>query len=95
MFGYYTKAASKLISITVGDCGPRNQLNRHEEIARFWRPFRLLDISQHRGQIPSQLNMELAGLRHQDDRIDQPTQNLSGFPARVWPLQRGGLEPIT
>ena len=62
---------------------PRNQLNRHEEVARFWRPFRLLGSSQHRGQIPSQLNPELALLRRQDNRIDQPTQNLSGFPARV------------
>ena len=74
---------------------PPQPIEPHEEVARFWRPFRLLGSSQHRGQIPSQLNMEPAGLRHQDDRIDQPTQNLSGFPARVWPLQRGDLEPTT
>jgi len=39
---------------------PRNQLNRHEKVARFWRPFPLLGSSQHRGQIPSQLDPELA-----------------------------------
>jgi len=39
---------------------PRNQLNRHEKVARFWRPFRLLGSSQHSGQIASQLDSELA-----------------------------------
>lgn len=38
----------------------RNQLNRHEKVARFWRPFRLLGSSQHRGQISSQLDPQLA-----------------------------------
>ena len=38
--------------------GPRNQLNRHEKVARFRRPFRFLGSSQHRGQVPSQLDPE-------------------------------------
>jgi len=49
-------------------------LNRHEKVARFGRPFRLLGSSQHRGQIPSQLDPELALLRSQDDRFNQSTE---------------------
>jgi hypothetical protein len=55
---------------------PRNQLNRHEKVARFWRPFRLLGSSQHRGQVSSQLDPKLALIRNQDDRIDQPTEHI-------------------
>jgi hypothetical protein len=47
---------------------PRNQLNRHEKVARFWRPFRLLGGTQ--------LNPELTLIRNQDDRIDKPSEHL-------------------
>jgi hypothetical protein len=69
---------------------PRNQLNRHEEVARFWRPYRFLGGSQHRGQIPSQLDPELALLRSQDNRIDQSTEHLGGFQAGVLALEGSG-----
>ena len=35
---------------------PAPKLNRHEEVARFRRPFRFLASSQNRGQIPPQLD---------------------------------------
>src|SRR5262245_18040325 len=47
---------------------PRNHLYRHQKVARSWRPFRLLGSSQHRGQIPSQVDPELALLRRQRSR---------------------------
>jgi hypothetical protein len=33
---------------------------RDDEVARFWRPFRLLGSSQHRGSVASQLDPEQA-----------------------------------
>src|SRR5262245_2207415 len=55
---------------------PRNQLYRHNEVATFWRPRCFLGGSQHRGQIASQLDPELALVRYQDDRIDKPSEHL-------------------
>jgi hypothetical protein len=69
---------------------PRNQLYRHEKVARFWRPFRLLGSSQHRCQTPSKLDPELALLRHQDNRFNQPTERFRGFYACVVALVRRG-----
>jgi len=83
---------------------PRNQLKRHVKVASLWRPLRLLGSSQHRGQIPLQLNSELSlnavaralvafarrRLRSQDDRINQPSEHLRGFQPRVLALEGGG-----
>jgi ribA/ribD-fused uncharacterized protein len=60
------------------------------EVAGFRRPLRILGGSQHRGQIPSQLDPELAVLRGQDDRFNESAQALGrlsnmapGFPLKV------------
>jgi hypothetical protein len=55
--------------------GPRNHLNRHDEVACFGRPRCLLGDSRHRGQIPPQLDPQLAPLRSQDDRLDQSSKH--------------------
>jgi hypothetical protein len=77
-------------------------LNRHQRVARFRRPFRFLGGSQHRGQIPLQLDPQpwpagvrvltiarrrLALIWNQDNRIDQPAEHLRGFEARVLTLE--------
>jgi hypothetical protein len=62
--------------------GPRNQLYRYEKVARFWRPSCFLGGSQHRGQIPSQFDPELALIRHHDDRIISP-RSISEASRRV------------
>src|ERR1700730_12542411 len=69
---------------------PRNQLYRHKQVARFWRPACFLGGSQHRGQVPSQLDPELAPLRRQDDRINQSTEHLRRFQACILALERRG-----
>src|SRR2546426_10703473 len=67
---------------------PRNQLYRHEKVASFWRPSRFLGGSQHRGQVASQLDPELALLRYQDNRVNQSTEHLRGLRAGVFALER-------
>jgi hypothetical protein len=70
--------------------GPRNHLYRHEKVASFWRPFRLLGDGQHRGQIASQLDPELALLRSQHDRINQSTERFRRLQAAVLVLECRG-----
>ena len=43
---------------------------------------------QHRRQIPSQFDSQLALVRCQDDRVDEATKRLRGFSAGFWMLQR-------
>ncbi len=43
------------INSTAG-CGPRNHHNLQREVARFWRPLRILGGPKHRRQIPFQLD---------------------------------------
>jgi hypothetical protein len=54
--------------------------------------------SQHRGQVPSQLDPELALLRDQDNCVNQSTQRFRGFCACVFALECGGkfldLRPV-
>jgi hypothetical protein len=57
---------------------PRHRHNLQRKAARFRRPSCCVGGTQHRGQIASQLDPELALLRHQDDRIDQPRSTASG-----------------
>jgi hypothetical protein len=77
---------------------PRNQLYRHEKVARFWRPSCFLGGSQHRGQVASQLDPELAPLRRQDNRVNQSTERFRGFCACVFALECRGefldLRPV-
>src|SRR5579872_788966 len=53
---------------------PATNLYRHEKVARFWRPSRVLGDGQHRGQVASQLDPELALVRRQDDRFNEPSE---------------------
>jgi hypothetical protein len=73
-------------------------LYRQEKIASFRRSFCFLGDGQHRGQIPSQLDPELALLRSQDNRLNQPTERFRGFQAAAVGLERGGelfdLRPV-
>jgi hypothetical protein len=50
----------------------------------------LLGDGQHCGQISSQLDPELALLRHQDNRINEPTESVRGFQTAAVGLKRGG-----
>ena len=54
------------------------------------RARRRLGDGQHCGQIPSQLDPQLALVRSQDDRINEPTERLRGFQAAAIGLERGG-----
>ena len=63
---------------------PRNHHNLQREVARFWRPLRILGGTQHRRQIPLQLDLQLALVRRQDDGVDEATQRLRGFRAGFW-----------
>jgi uncharacterized protein len=64
----------------------------------FLATFSLLGGSQHRGQIPSQLDPQLAVPRGQDNRINEPTEALRGLQAGVLALERCGqfldLRPV-
>jgi hypothetical protein len=67
--------------------------NHHKLAARgrpFLATFLFLGGSQHRVQIVSQLDPELALLRHQGDRFNQSTERLRGFCACVLALERRG-----
>ena len=52
---------------------PRNHHNLQREVARFWRPLRILDRPQHRCQIPLQLDLKFALVGRQDDGVDEAT----------------------
>ena len=64
---------------------PRNHHNLQREVARFWRPLRILGGTQHRRQIPFQLDLKFALVRSEDDGVDEASKRLRGFCAGFWP----------
>jgi hypothetical protein len=66
---------------------PRNHFNLQREVASFRRPLRICGGSQHRRQIPFQLDLQLALVGRQDDAVDEATQRLRDFRAGFWMLQ--------
>ena len=73
---------------------PRNHHNLQREVARFWRPLRILGRPQHRRQIPLQLDLQFALVRRQDDGVDKASKRLGGFRADFWMLQ-GPCQSVT
>ncbi|MEQ1896751.1 MAG: hypothetical protein ABL971_05105 [Vicinamibacterales bacterium] len=72
------------------------------EVAGFWRPLRILGGSEHRREIPFQLDLQswlaearviacvrrrLTLVRRQDDGVDKATKRLRGFRADFWMLK--------
>src|SRR5436190_1044637 len=77
---------------------PRNHRYLQREVARFWRPLRILGRPEHRCQIPFQFDLEFALVRRQDDGVDEATKRFGGFGAGLRVLeglrQCGDLLPI-
>ena len=67
---------------------PPQPTDRHDEVACFGRPFVCWAAASIAARFPFRSIRSLALLRHQDDRIDQPSQHFRRFHARVLALER-------